>query len=571
MKLNQKLAFLIEIFFNGSFIILYSLTWLNKVTFEIYARFIEQFLTYSTYIVPFVVLFSILVNFIESHSWDEFFRKYVFSIVVIVPMLITFDREFVFWLASAHLLSSVLSLYELGNDQLIKDNSKKNGFKFSLTPAQWVLVSFSGVILIGALILILPMSSQTGKSISFVDALFMSASATCVTGLATKSIATDFSTLGQIVILVLIQIGGLSIMTLYASMTVLLGQSLGMKNRLLMLDLLNVSSLEELFEMIIDIVRYTFFIELWGGVILTIGFNLSGLEFGKSLYYGFYHSISAFCNAGFSLFNDSLEQYATNPIINFTIMALIIMGGIGFIVIKELNFMLKTKFSWHRLSFHSKIVIITSGVLITGGALFIFFVEFLHGIDQYTLWEKIQISLFQSVTLRTAGFNSISLNSLFPFTVYVMTLFMFIGGSPGSTAGGIKTTTLAILVQTIITTVKGESNVKMLNRRIPQELVIRTIALTFISILFACTLIPVLMAVEPNQEFLPLLFESISALGTVGLSLGITPYLTVGGKLVITLLMFLGRIGPLTLVLAIGEQKDQMGKIDYPNGRIMIG
>ena len=252
-------------------------------------------------------------------------------------------------------------------------------------------------------------------------------------------------------------------------------------------------------------------------------------------------------------------------------MVLITLGGLGFIVLKELKQVIVGGKSIVRLGLHSKVVIVTSVILTVAGALFIFFGEFLHALDSYTVWEKIQVSLFQSITLRTAGFNSIPLTNLNTYTLYAMTLFMFIGGSPGSTAGGIKTTTLAILYQSIKSTLKGKRSVGILDRKIPGPLVVRATAITFISIIITSIFILILMRLESDQGFLAIFFEVMSASGTVGLSLGITPVLSVMGKISIAALMLIGRIGPLTLLLAIAQRQNPTGKFDYPEGRIMIG
>lgn len=538
-------------------------------------EWVDSVIAIGGMVVPIILLLCVFVNYINSKSTEEFFRKYIFSIVVFFPLLITWgDVEFSFWLGSAHLLSSILSLYD---DTGKKHNStswlhKKEGLRgLKLGSAQWVLLSFIGVILIGTFLLMLPVSTVPGKDMNFVDALFMATSATCVTGLSTMSLEQDFSLFGQIVILILIQIGGLSIMTLYASMALLMGTALGMKERMIMQDLLDVASLDELLTMIVSIIKYTFFIELWGAVVLTIGFTFEGYEFGTAIYYGFFHSISAFCNAGFSLFDTSLESFGTKPLIHGTIMVLVTLGGLGFIVIKELKEVIVGGKSLIRLGLHSKVVLVTSIALTVGGAMFIFFGEFLHALDSYTVWEKIQISLFQSVTLRTAGFSTIPLTNLNTYTLYAMTLFMFIGGSPGSTAGGIKTTTLAILFQSIKSTLKGEKDVGVFDRKISGPLVVRATAITFISIIVTSVFILILMRLESSQQFLAIFFEVISASGTVGLSLGLTPVLSVSGKFAISALMLIGRIGPLTLLLAIAQKQGRSGKIDYPDGRIMIG
>lgn len=570
----QKLSFLLELFFNGSFILIYSLYSNGKIPATWNEKVIGNTLDVIVWAVPFVIGLSVLSNILDSKGPEDFIRKYSFSLLVFIPTLLTWgDMQFTFLLAAAHLLSTVLSLYDEETDP--RGTTEKQISRFfqhiRLSSAQLVLASFLGVILLGTFILMLPVSSVDGKSIDFVDALFMATSATCVTGLSTISLTDTFSVFGQVAMLVLIQIGGLSIMTLYSSMAILLGRSMRMKDRIIMQDLLDVSSLEELFAMIINIVKYTFFIELWGGIVLTIAFTFDGFEFGQAIYYGFFHSISAFCNAGFALFNNSLENYATNPLVHGTISILITLGGVGFIALKELREVVVRGKTLVRLGMHTKVVLITSISLTVGGAIFIFFGEFLGALDGYTLWEKIQVSVFQSVTLRTAGFNTIPLTNLHSYTIYIMTLLMFIGGSPGSTAGGVKTTTLAILVQSIMSTLKGDKTVRMLDRTIPAPFVVRATALMFISIIIASFFIFLMMRLEPEQSFLPLFFEVISASGTVGLTLGITPYLTVAGKFAISALMLIGRIGPLTLILAIGERQKSSGKFDYPDGRIMIG
>lgn len=574
-KLSQKIPFLLEFFFNGIFICLYSLRSIQKLPAAWGVEAVNDVILYMAYAVPVVLMINVLANFKASKGLEDFLRRYIFSIVVFVPMLITWgDIEFAFWLSSVHLLSSVLALYDDSDDVIKVERNAKDGNLFQglrLRPAQLVLLSFTGVIFLGTFLLMLPFSSVDGKSISFIDGFFMATSATCVTGLGTLSLHDNFSLFGQVVILCLIQIGGLSIMTLYSSMAILLGRSMRMKDRIIMQDLLDVSSLEELFAMIVNIIKYTFLIELWGGIVLTIAFTFEGFEFSKALYYGFFHSISAFCNAGFSLFNNSLESYATSPLVHGTIAVLITLGGLGFIVLKELKEVVTKGRKLVRLGLHSKIVIVTSIVLTVSGALFIFFGEFLNSIDSYTLWEKIQVSVFQSVTLRTAGFNTIPLTNLNKYTIYMMTLFMFIGGSPGSTAGGVKTTTLAILFYSIKSTLLGDKTVTVLDRKIPAPMVVRGTALMFISILITSLFILIIMKIEPEQSFLPIFFEVISASGTVGLTLGITPYLSVIGKFAIAILMLIGRIGPLTLILAIGQKNRDTGKFDYPDGRIMIG
>ena len=576
LMLLQKIPFLFELFFNGVFILLYALKNFNRLPASWSGAWVELAIDAGIALVPIVIFLSVMINYVNSNNLAEFLRKYVFSLFIFVAMFITWgDTEFCFWLAVAHILSSILTIYDwdANKPDKLEQFNRVNGVVVRLTPAQIVLFSFGGVILLGTFLLMIPFSSSSGESIGIVDSFFMSTSAVCVTGLATISVANNLSTFGQIVLLFLIQIGGLGIMTLSSSMAIILGKSMAMKDRLVMQELIDVSSMEDLFSMIVDIVKYAFLIELWGVIVLTIAFSFEGFEFSKALYYGIFHSISAFCNAGFAMFDTSLESYATNPLIYGTVAILITLGGLGFIVLRELRdiIIIRRIKSFARISFHSKVVLVASAVLTFGGAIAIFFGEYLNALDGYSLTQKIGISIFQSVTLRTAGFNTIPLSSLHSYTLYMMCIFMFIGASPGSTGGGIKTTTLAVLLSSIKSTLFGQKKVDAFNRTVSNPVVVKSTALAFISISVAAFFILVMMKVEPDQSFLSLVFESISALGTVGLSLGITPFLSSFGKIVICALMFIGRIGPLTLVLAVGERRRSNGQYDYPDGKLLIG
>ena len=496
--------------------------------------------------------------------------------IVFVPLLITWgDLEFTFWLSAAHLLSSILVLYEPDLEKAPDDGFTYRGQlgilnRLKMSPAQIVALSFFGLIFAGAFVLKLPVSAREGVTVPFIDCLFVSTSAVCVTGLSTISIGNSFSYFGQFVILILIQVGGLSIMTFYSSIAILLGKSMPMKDRIMMQDLLEVSSLEDLLSVVIDIMKYTFVIELWGTVILSIGFMVEGENFGMAIYYGFFHSVSAFCNAGFSVFDTNLENYATNPLIHGTVAVLIILGGLGFIVLKEVTEVIVKRRSFVRMTLHSKTVIVTTIALVVAGTLFIFFSEFLHALDKFSVIDKFQIAFFQSVTSRTAGYDTIPMASLNSYTLYVIVMLMFIGASPGSTGGGIKTTTFAILVQSIRATLRGRKTITMFDRTISSTISLKATALSVISLAVVCFFILLMMKVEPNQSFLSLTFEVISAFGTVGLSMGITPFLSVIGKAIICMVMFIGRVGPLTLVLAIGE-RGREGFVEHPEGRIMIG
>lgn len=570
---TSRAGYLLELLLNGAFVLIYTLV-KNKKLPEVFKIIPADYYNHwAVWAAPFLVLFTMIIHFRRSESVEDFIRKYVFSLIILIPMLITLgDPEFSYWLAMVHLFSTFISLNE-GVEHKPQDKGRSLDWIYStkLTPAQTVIISFGGLIIVGALLLSLPIAAQTGKTISFIDALFTATSATCVTGLATISLVDEFSLFGQIIVLALVQVGGLGFMTLSTSLALFMGKSLGVREQLMMQGMLDSSSSQELLDLIINIVKFTLLIEFVGAIILTIGFFNADFEIGQSLYLGFYHSIMAFCNAGFALFNTSLEEFKFSPLIHGTIAVLIILGGLGFSVMEELLLAFKTKKRAVDLSLHTKIVLTTNFLLLTFGATYLFFGEFLHAFADFSLWEKLQVSMFQSVTLRTAGFNSIPLTDLHPHSVYMMILLMFVGASPGSTGGGVKTTTFAVLVQSVKSTLTNNNRVEMFERTIPNTIVVRSIAIFIISLITVSTVVLIMMRVEPGKDFLSLLFETVSAFGTVGLSLGITSSLSVVGKLVISALMFIGRVGPLTLVLAVGENAGVGDRLEYPESKILIG
>jgi trk system potassium uptake protein TrkH len=571
-RLINNLSFAVELCLNGIFLLTYSLKDTPRFIEYMTQQNIDLIIRTGTFGVPIVIAFVIMDNFRQSQGLEDFFRKYVFSLVVFVPMIVTIgEPEFMYWLGTVHLFSSALALVDVKEKKEVQKSSGNLLDRLKLKPAQFVLITFGAFIVLGSLLLVLPVSAAPGKAITFIDAIFTATSAICVTGLSTISLNDNFSLFGQLVVLFLIQVGGLGIMTLYSSMTLLLGRSMGMKEQVRMQGILDISSMEDLVAMIVDIVKYTLIIELWGAVILTIAFSFEGYEFGEALYYGFFHSISAFCNAGFALFNNSLENFSTNPLISGTIMILIILGGLGFIVLKECKAAIIERKSFILLSVHTRIVLITTAALIFLGTTVLFFSEFLHAFNDYSIFDKVLVSLFHSVTARTAGFNTIGLNSFHAHSLYLISLFMFIGASPGSTGGGIKTSTFAILVQSVRSTLRGRKDVEFFDRRIPSSLVVSSTAIIIISLTIVSFFLLVMMKIETEHSFITLFFEVISAFATTGLSLGITPYLTSAGKFIIVMLMFVGRVGPLTLALAIGQKSSIEGNLEYPESRVMIG
>ena len=568
-----RLPLLLEIAINGFFVLVYTFQKSKKFP-ELLAKLpMEEILAASYWVVPLILLITLTSNFLKSEGIEDFLRRYVFSLIIFVPMVITWgDLEFLYWLSAVHLFSSVISIYEKKEVKKVAELGESSFlFRLKLRPAQVVLLSFAGWIILGSLILVLPVSAAPGKTISFIDALFMSTSATCVTGLSVVTISEEFSVFGQIVLLVISQVGGLGIMTLSSSMAVIMGRNLQMREQVIMQDVLDASSSQELLQLVADIVRFTFAIEFFGAIILTVGFYQEGFEIGQSIYFGFYHSIMAFCNSGYALFANSLEDFKFSPMINFTVAFLVVLGGVGFAVIKDVMENLKTRRSFRALSVHTKIVLTINLALLGIGTIYLFFGEFLHAFQDMTMWQKFQVSFFQSVTTRSAGLNTINLNVLHPHCIYMMILLMFIGAAPGSTGGGVKVTTFAVLLQSVTATLRGKHDVEFFERRIPQATVVKSIAIFIICLIVVSAGVLIMMRIEPDKSFLSLFFEVTSAFGTVGLSLGITPFLSVLGKLVIIGMMYLGRVGPLTLVLAVGSKVVLPSKVEYPEGKVLIG
>lgn len=530
-------------------------------------------LTHVTWVAPLIIFLSLIANFLKSEGLEDFIRRYIFSLIIFVPVMITWgDLEFIYWLSAVHLFSTIISFYEKKEQRVVVHSGTSSFlFRLKLAPAQVILLSFGGWILLGALILILPVSANPGHKILFIDALFMSTSATCVTGLSSISLPDEFSIFGQIVMLILVQVGGLGIMTLSSSLAVIMGKNLQMRERVIMQDVLDTTGSEELLGLVVDIIRYTFVIEFVGAVLLTIGYYQEGFEIGQSIYFGFYHSIMAFCNAGFALFNNNLEDFKFTPLIQLTIAFLVIMGGIGFSVMKDILHNLKTRRSWRSLSVHTKLVLTVNLLLLGFGTFYLFFGEFLHAFQDMSMWEKLQVSFFQSVTTRTAGFNTINLSVLHPHCIFMMIMLMFIGASPGSTGGGVKTTTFAVLLQSVTATLKGKYDVEFFERKIPSSTVVKSIAIFIMCLTVVAVGTLVMLRLEPDKSFLSLLFEVTSAFGTVGLTLGITPFLSVLGKICIVLIMFVGRVGPLTLVVAVGSRVVLPNNVEYPEGKVLIG
>ena len=443
--------------------------------------------------------------------------------------------------------------------------------KFSLTTTQIIMLSFLAVIFLGSLLLSLPISSADGEAVPYLDALFTATTATCVTGLVTLTTASAWSIFGQAVILVLIQVGGLGVVTIMSALMILLQKRMGIGDRLLIQDAFNLNSLSGIVRFVKRVILGTALVEGIGALLYMTVFVP---EFGlRGIWIAVFTSISAFCNAGMDIIADnSLISYATNPIINLVTCALIVLGGIGYIVWWDVMGLRKGAAGRRRLSLHSKIAISTTLLLIFGGGLLILLFEYHNPrtIAELSLFDKLQVSLFQSVTTRTAGFATVPQQDLTNASSILCLLLMFIGGSPVGTAGGIKTVTIAVLFASALSAVRNRQEVTLFQRNISKQAVSKAVAVTTMSfvILFTSTLL--LSAVSPGEP-LDILFETVSATATVGLSRDLTPYLNAYGKIVIIGTMYLGRVGPISLALALNSGKKQQNIIKNPTEEISVG
>ena len=443
--------------------------------------------------------------------------------------------------------------------------------KFSLTTTQIIMLSFLAVIFLGSLLLSLPISSADGEAVPYLDALFTATTATCVTGLVTLTTASAWSIFGQAVILVLIQVGGLGVVTIMSALMILLQKRMGIGDRLLIQDAFNLNSLSGIVRFVKRVILGTALVEGIGALLYMTVFVP---EFGlRGIWIAVFTSISAFCNAGMDIIADnSLCSYATNPIINLVTCALIVLGGIGYIVWWDVMGLRKGVAGRRRLSLHSKIAISTTLLLIFGGGLLILLFEYHNPrtIAELSLFDKLQVSLFQSVTTRTAGFATVPQQDLTNASSLLCLLLMFIGGSPVGTAGGIKTVTIAVLVASALSSVQNRQEVTLFQRNISKQAVSKAVAVTTMSfvILFTSTLL--LSAVSPGEP-LDILFETVSATATVGLSRDLTPYLNAYGKVIIIGTMYLGRVGPISLALALNSGKKQQNIIKNPTEEISVG
>ena len=438
-----------------------------------------------------------------------------------------------------------------------------------ISPYTLIMLSFFALIVLGALLLMMPFAHIPEKDLSFLEAFFTATSAVTVTGLSVINIGATFTIWGKLILLILIQFGGLGVLTISSVLVLLIAKRIGFYTKRLVAEGLNHNKTYDIYAITKRVVLITLLFEAVGSVFLFCSF-IQDYSFGHALFMAVFHSVSAFCNAGISLFPNSFEGYTYNIFVNGVIAFLIIFGGIGFTtIIQSYEYLRKKR---RRLDINSQFSIITTIILLVAGTFLFFTLEYSN---YYTLYGKstfnrLLISFFHSVSLRTAGFDTIPLEHLSSATILFCVTFMFIGASPNSTGSGVKTTTIGILFLGIKTALFNKNYIEFSKRRISWKLFNKASALVFIAMMYVLTTIIILTALEPNIEFTKIAFELISAFSTCGLSTGITPELCTFSKLILIFTMFLGRVGPLTIMLALSRPRAE-GNYKYPKENILIG
>lgn len=458
--------------------------------------------------------------------------------------------------------------------------NRLKSFIINLKPTTVIILGFFIMVIIGTFLLNLPISSKDNQSVGIINAAFTATSATCVTGLAIADTYAQWSAFGQIIIILLIQIGGLGFMSILTMFFLLARRRITLKERILIQESLNQNTLDGMVKFVKSIVIGTLIVESIGAIILSIRFCFDyGLS--KGIKYGIFHSISAFCNAGFDILGSvSLSDYSGDLIVNLVVMSLIIIGGIGFTVWFDIIKLYKSKKinKVTHLSLHSKIVIFITPILLIGGAFLFFIFEYSNPLtmQNFSFGHKILAALMQSVTARTAGFYSISQGNMTYASKFFMIVLMFIGGSPAGTAGGIKTVTICVILVAVSSVIRGRKNIFAFKREIPFATLQKSLAVFFISITAVVATTMLLTLTERQMlfehEFIDFLFEAVSALGTVGVTTGITPHLSNIGKIIVLIAMFMGRLGPITIVIGLTrKQMKNKDILEYPEENVIVG
>ncbi|MDP8200785.1 MAG: TrkH family potassium uptake protein [Candidatus Tenebribacter burtonii] len=521
---------------------------------------ISLYTNISIIFLTFYISYRLLINGVTVQRLLNLLPDIIF---IFIGLLIKdSERVFQFYLIGRQAFS-------LLNLRILSDTKGTFIDNLSDNPPVLVMLTFFLAIFIGALLLMLPVATSPGEETSLLGALFTSTSATCVTGLIVYDTGMHFTLFGQIIILTLIQIGGLGIMTISSAFAIILGQKLSLRRESVMQNVIGESNKLDMINLVRNVIIVTITLELLGAVILYFTFISKSYSVNQAIYHSIFHSISAFCNAGFCLYSDSLIKYLDNFNINFVITSLIILGGIGFPVMKDIQRTIKNKFRFKRLSLHSKIVLSATFFLLLAGTLAFFISEYNNEMKGFSFFDRLFASYFQSVTTRTAGFNTIDTANLSKGSSFVSGILMFIGASPGSTGGGVKTTALVVVFISFVTMFRGHKDVNIFKRKVSENIIKKVMALVAASIAFLAFMIFLLLLFEPFT-LEKTIFEAVSAFGTVGLSMGITAKLSEAGQIIIVLLMYLGRVGPLTLMFAISQTKDR-SSFTYTEEKISIG
>jgi trk system potassium uptake protein TrkH len=465
-------------------------------------------------------------------------------------------------------MSSITKWNEIKRKSLVKQLFR--------SPARISIFSFAILISIGTALLMLPAASVS-KSLEFVDALFTATSASCVTGLVIVDTGSALSAFGQFIILVLIQVGGLGIMTFSTLFLLMAGRRPSLTDRIVIQDTFTHWAERSLSSILKNLILFTFVMEVLGSAMLFLRF-LPGRAVSDAVYLSIFHAVSAFCNAGFSLFAESLAGYRSDWMMNLVICILIISGGIGFMVISELRHLYPISRSrWSRLSLHTKMALCTTAILLISSTLLIIVMEWRNTLASFPIHSRILAAFFQAVTARTAGFNTLVIGDMASETLFIILILMFIGACPGSCGGGIKTTTFASLTLLGLARLRGRPRPQVFHRTIAEASTGKAISLVMVSVVVVMLGTIAILAAEiggipqylSRGKFLDLLFEVVSAFGTVGLSTGVTGELSLAGKLIITLVMFIGRLGPLAVIVAISHRES--ASYYYAEENILIG
>ena len=546
-----------------SFFVLHIFAFINILLLFASLHFDAQSLKLFTQISIFFLVFYLIIKILIERKKTKFVNLVPDLFFICIGLLVVdSERVFQFYLLGRQTYFTI-------RRQALASYKGQFFDKLSDNPPVFVLFSFFLTIFIGALLLMLPASTAAGEETTLLDAFFTSTSATCVTGLVVFDTGTHFTLFGQLIILMLIQIGGLGIMTISSAFAIMMGQRLSLKSESLIQIVVGESNKLDMISLVKNILIVTIIFEFIGAIILYFTFMANMYPPNKAAYHAIFHSVSAFCNAGFSLYPNNFMAFKSNFNTNFVLTGLIIFGGIGFPVLVDLRKVIINRFSLSRLSLHSKIVISCTLILLIVGTAAFFISEYNNEMKGMSFSDRMLSSYFQSVTTRTAGFNTIDIAQISKGSIFTSITLMFIGASPGSTGGGIKTTAFVIVVISMLAMFKGSRDVNIFRRKVADAIIRRVMALIAASLTLLSVMIFLLLLIEPFN-FDQTLFEAVSAFGTVGLSMGITPFLSAAGKLIIILLMFLGRVGPLTLIFAISASTVK-SNFTYTEERISIG